>query len=164
MTLELLDQLTVDEGCELFPYRCPTGYWSIGVGRNLESRGLTFGEQQAFFGKSMSNEQAIEALHHRGITKDEAQQMLERDMFSTFDALIKRIPYLPHDDVRYSVLVNMAFQMGVNGLMKFKKTIKYFNAKDYKACSVEMLDSSWAKQTPNRANRLSQQMITGKWF
>ena len=56
------------------------------------------------------------------------------------------------------VIVEMCYQMGINGFSKFKKTIDHLMRKDYKAASVEMLDSRWAKQTPNRAKKLSNQM------
>ena len=45
--------------------------------------------------------------------------------------------------------------MGVSGFSKFKKTIKYLADKNYDKASKEMLDSRWARQTPNRAIRLS---------
>ena len=61
------------------------------------------------------------------------------------------------DDVR-DVLVEMAYQMGVTGLLKFKKTLLYVSNRKYKEASVEMLDSLWAKQTPNRAKKLSDIM------
>lgn len=53
------------------------------------------------------------------------------------------------------VMIEMAYQIGVYGLFKFKNTLKYLNQGDYKSASVEMLDSKWAKQTPNRAKELS---------
>ena len=53
------------------------------------------------------------------------------------------------------VIVEMCYQMGVSGFSKFKKTIDHLMRKDYKAASEEMLDSRWAKQTPNRAKKLS---------
>ena len=53
------------------------------------------------------------------------------------------------------VVMEMCYQLGVGGFSKFKKTISYFENKDYKKASVEMLDSKWATQTPNRAKKLS---------
>lgn len=59
-----------------------------------------------------------------------------------------------NDDIK-EVVVEMCYQLGVGGFSKFKKTISYFENKDYKKASVEMLDSKWATQTPNRAKKLS---------
>tara|TARA_R100000322_G_scaffold105487_1_gene67177 strand:- start:252 stop:674 length:423 start_codon:yes stop_codon:yes gene_type:complete len=53
------------------------------------------------------------------------------------------------------VVYEMCYQLGINGFSKFKKTIAYLRDEDYKMAAIEMLDSRWAKQTPNRAKRLS---------
>ena len=53
------------------------------------------------------------------------------------------------------VVMEMCYQLGVGGFSKFKKTISYLENKQFKNASVEMLDSLWAKQTPNRAKALS---------
>ena len=50
----------------------------------------------------------------------------------------------------------MCYQLGLAGFSKFKKTISYIEKKNYKEASKEMLDSKWAKQTPNRAKKLSK--------
>jgi lysozyme len=56
------------------------------------------------------------------------------------------------------IVLNMVYQLGLNGFSKFKKTIHYLKEQNWKACSLEMLDSLWAKQTPNRAKELSERM------
>ena len=53
------------------------------------------------------------------------------------------------------VVLEMCYQLGVGGYSKFKKTISYLQNKQFKDASEEMLDSLWAKQTPNRAKALS---------
>jgi lysozyme len=53
------------------------------------------------------------------------------------------------------VVMEMCYQMGVYGFSRFKKTIAYLQNKQWKDASVEMLDSRWAEQTPNRARALS---------
>ena len=52
----------------------------------------------------------------------------------------------------------MCYQLGVNGFSKFKKTIYLLETEQYEEASIEMLDSLWAKQTPNRAQELSQEV------
>ena len=49
----------------------------------------------------------------------------------------------------------MCFQMGFSGFCKFKKAISAMKEKNWKGASEEMLDSLWARQTSNRANRLA---------
>jgi lysozyme len=53
------------------------------------------------------------------------------------------------------VVMEMCYQLGVTGFSKFKKTIAYLQNKQWEEASVEMLDSLWANQTPNRAKALS---------
>ena len=56
------------------------------------------------------------------------------------------------------IVINMVYQLGPTGFSKFKKTIHYISEQQWKAASIEMLDSLWAKQTPNRAKELSERM------
>ena len=60
-----------------------------------------------------------------------------------------------NDDIK-EVVIEMCYQLGLGGFSKFKKTISYLESKNYESASVEMLDSKWAKQTPNRAIKLSK--------
>ena len=50
---------------------------------------------------------------------------------------------------------NMAFQLGKTKLSKFVKTIEFIKNNNYMEASIEMLDSDWAEQAYNRANRIS---------
>ena len=52
-------------------------------------------------------------------------------------------------------MIECCYQLGVSGFSKFKKTLAYLEAHEFKKAGVEMLDSKWAKQTPNRAKKLS---------
>ena len=56
------------------------------------------------------------------------------------------------------VVTEMCYQLGVTGFSKFRKTIAYLQNKEWKNASIEMLDSKWAKQTPNRAKELSERV------
>ena len=53
------------------------------------------------------------------------------------------------------VVVEMCYQLGVTGFSKFRRTISYLQNKQWEDASIEMLDSLWARQTPNRAEELS---------
>ena len=61
------------------------------------------------------------------------------------------------DDAK-EILCEMIFQMGYSGVGKFKNMIKALQNRDYTKASIEMLDSRWAKQTPNRAKELSNRV------
>ena len=56
------------------------------------------------------------------------------------------------------ILIEMVFQLGKNGVSKFRNMWKALAEKNYIGASYEMLDSRWAKQTPNRANGMAKTM------
>ena len=125
----LREDLIADEGIRLKPYLCPAGKTTIGVGRNLDDV---------------------------GITEDEAMEMLENDIERVKSQLAKALPWLetkPPDVQR--AIANMTFQMGLGALLKFKKMLAALQARDYNAARREALDSAWAKQTPQRAKRVT---------
>ena len=62
------------------------------------------------------------------------------------------------DEIAQEILVEMVFQLGKNGVSKFRNMWKALSEKNYIGASYEMLDSKWAKQTPNRAKSMADQM------
>lgn len=64
---------------------------------------------------------------------------------------------------RASVLISMAFQMGVDGLASFRQTLLCIQSHDWFQAETQMLKSKWASQTPNRARRHARQIRTGQW-
>lgn len=136
-TEKLTKQLKRHEGLRLKPYLCTAGKQSIGYGRNLEAK---------------------------GITKGEAEYMLSVDIGDVMLELKNRLPiYQSLDSTRQAVLVNMGFNLGINGLLRFKNMVKALEAKDYAKAAAEMLNSNWAKQVGSRAQELALQMKTGVW-
>ena len=65
------------------------------------------------------------------------------------------------DDVRCDVMLNMAFNLGVASLMRFRNTLAYIEDGKFDAASVEMLRSRWKDQVGDRATRLSRMMVSG---
>jgi len=63
---------------------------------------------------------------------------------------------------RKSVIISMCYQLGMRGMLNFKKTVRLLEEKEYEKASLEMLDSKWALQTPNRAAELAEIIRTGK--
>ena len=53
------------------------------------------------------------------------------------------------------VILNMCYQLGITGVSKFRRAISAFQEGDWDEAANEMLDSLWARQTPNRATELS---------
>ena len=133
-------QLRRDEGEVLYAYPDSEGYLTIGIGRLLDKR------------------------KGGGISAEESAYLFSNDFNSKLGELRRRLPWFDKLDVaRQGVLLNMAFQMGVDGLLGFKNTLAMIERGDYKAAAAGMLDSLWARQTPERAQRLSIQMETGQW-
>ena len=131
----LIDQLKRDEGLKLRPYLCTAGKLTIGHGRNLEDN---------------------------GISREEAEQMLQNDIDDVVAELgaIRQFNYL--DPIRQTVLANMAYNLGVPTLKKFRNMLANISLGDYNEAAKEMLDSKWARQVGDRAIRLAEIMKTGE--
>ena len=130
-------QLVRHEGLRLKPYLCTAGKLTIGIGRNLDDR---------------------------GISQKEAYAMPERDIHDCEQWLIDEIPeiYNKLDEVRQSVLLNMCFNLGIKGLLEFKNTLAFIDAGDWERAANGMLASKWAKQVGRRAIELSELMRKGQ--
>ena len=117
------------EGVRLFVYNDTQNIPTIGCGRNLRDRGLTM---------------------------DEAMYLLNNDIADFQHQLFCKLSwfYKAPVDVQ-NVLTDMAFEMGITGLMAFQKTLNLISLGQYAAAAEEMLNSTWAKQVPARANDLA---------
>ena len=154
----LIKQLVQSEGLRLEVYQDTLGIDTIGVGRNLEDRGITKEELDTL---DIPN---IEAVYEHGITEADAAYLLENDVQIVEEELLKAHPCVADlDAVRQLVLVDMAFNMGVPRLSKFVKMWKAIHEENFEEAKTQMLDSRWANQVGNRAVRLSNAMETGEW-
>ena len=88
------------------------------------------------------------------ITKAQALEFFEKDIDTALQD-VKALIGMDHPPQVLEGFANMAFQLGRTKLRKFTETIKLIKAKKYDAASIEMLDSNWAKQTKERAKRVS---------
>lgn len=90
------------------------------------------------------------------ITEEEAEMLLRY----RFDLAKKEIDYFCTEvvDEAKEIIYEMAYQLGVKGVLSFKKMFKALNDLDYKRAAEEMQDSLWFTQTPNRAKRLIKRM------
>jgi lysozyme len=141
MRTELTRQLKGDEGVKPHAYQDHLGFWTIGVGRLVDQR------------KPGS-----------GLRPEEITFLLNNDIDDRIRELGRRLPwFLDLDAARQGVLLNMSFQMGVEGLLGFKNTLRMAEQGRYDEAADGMLLSKWATQTPARAQRLAVQMRTGLW-
>ena len=93
------------------------------------------------------------------LDEDICEIILERklkELETRVNLKFKWFMYMPQEIK--DVVMEMCYQLGVGGVSKFKKTIAYLQNKQWEEASVEMLDSLWAKQTPNRAKELSNRI------
>jgi len=153
---KLIDQLILHEGLELKVYKDTLGIDTIGVGRNLEDRGITDGEL-------MHMNLLREEIHTTGITEKDARFLLGNDIDIVERELLDAHPCMERlDDVRIRVLLDMAFNLGVPRLRKFKNMWAGIHEGDYIRAGDEMMDSRWANQVGARAVRLCKMMKEGE--
>jgi lysozyme len=136
----LEDQLVRDEDEILHAYQDDEGWWTIGVGILIDKR------------------------KGGGITQAESRYLLRNRIADKTSELFQKLPWVAQlDSIRQSALVNMAFNLGVDGLLKFEHFLAALQAKDWQMAAAEMLNSLWVKQVGDRARRLAEQIRTGEW-
>lgn len=142
----LFEQLKFHEGLRLTAYKDTTGHLTVGIGHNLETNPV-----KKVIGRDIGKGERI--------TEAEAMQLLTDDV-AFFTAKVKKYikNYNQLSDVRQSVLVDMCFNMGISGLLKFKNMLKAVEREDYQKAAEEMLDSRWARQVGSRSKRLALMM------
>lgn len=137
---QLAKQLKVDEGLRLQAYQDHLGYWTIGYGRLIDDR------------------------KGGGISEEEALYLLGHDIERTLHDITKALPWVRSlTEPRQGVLINMAFQMGIGGLLGFDRTLAAVRDEHYAHAAHLMLQSKWATQTPKRARKMARQLESGEW-
>lgn len=136
----LLAELRRDEGVDRYAYQDHLGFWTIGVGFLIDRR------------------------KGGGLADDEIDYLLSNRVKRVEAGLDAAVPWWRKlSPTRQRVLQNMAYQLGVNGVLNFKKALAAMKAGQWDLAAREMMDSTWAKsQTPERAKRLAQMMRTGQ--
>lgn len=140
--MTIIDQLKRDEGLRLNPYQDTLGFWTVGYGHKM-------GPQEHY---------------PAGISQDEAELLLQTDLQRCTLALNAALPWVAGlDDPRQGALQNMAYNIGVHGLLGFKQTLAAVESGEYAVAAEKMLESRWASQVGPRALRLAAQMRDGEW-
>lgn len=140
-----------EEGFRNRPYYCTERYPSVGYGFKIGAKDAPL--PSFFLPRRAADVWLAELLVG---THDEMQK---------YPVIAAAYKACAGNDAREAVLISMAYQLGALGLSKFGRTLGFVAAGNWRAASVEMLDSLWASpsQTPERAKRHSQQMLTGVW-
>jgi len=125
------ERIRDEEGLRLKPYKDSLGISTIGYGFRLDKLRLSIVSAEIILNDYVKwLQEDLEALEwYRGLSES-----------------VKEIIY------------EMSYQIGISGMLKFKKMIDLINLKDYEGASKEMRNSEWYKQTPNRVKRLVERM------
>jgi len=129
-------QLRRHEGLRFKPYKDTVGKLTIGVGRNLDDKGIS--EQEADF----------------LLENDIQDACIDASTLPGFDSA---------GSVRQCVLVNMVFNMGIYRVRKFSRMLAAVALQNWHEAAEQMLSSLWADQVGDRAKELAEQMRTGQW-
>jgi lysozyme len=152
----LLEELVKHEGLRLQVYQDTLGIDTIGIGRNLKDRGISKEELDEL------DIPTIDHVYEYGITEADAMLLAENDVQIVEEELLRAHPCVEDlDAVRQLVLVDMAFNMGVPRLCKFKKMWNAIHENKFDIASKEMLDSRWANQVKSRSVKLANAMHNG---
>lgn len=134
--MTIKDLIKKHEGLRLHPYKCTAGKLTIGWGRNIEDK---------------------------GISELEAEDLLDNDISDTIGECKRHLGWFDRlDPVRKIVVADMVFNLGVQGFLKFKKTIGAISQCDYNKAADEMKDSAWYEQVGTRGAELVEMMRTGR--
>jgi lysozyme len=132
--MSAIDDVLRHEGFRTYPYVDTQGHLTIGHGINLDA----------------------------GITQDESLMIVKSRLATIEKELAKRLPFFQDlTQGRKDVLINMAYNLGITGLMNFVRTLNYIKMGDYDAAAKGMLDSLWARQVKGRAAELADKMRRG---
>ena len=136
MIEQLRKMLVRHEGLRLKPYQDSVGKWTIGVGRNLDDKGITEAEAMLL------------------LSNDIGDALADAKKFAWFGQL---------DSARQDVIVDMIFNLGLPRFSGFRKMIAALEHGNYPEAADQMLDSKWARQVGLRASELSQMIRTGTY-
>jgi len=150
---ELYEEISADEGKVLHAYLCSELHATIGIGhkildtdpeKDLEIYGINW--------ETVPEDQYITEHRCYVLFQEDVQKAISgcMNIYSTWEELPKDLQH---------ILINMAFQLGERGLSRFKNMNSAIERREWVEAGVEMMDSRWAGQTPNRATRLQQRMI-----
>lgn len=138
--LLLIKKLERDEGRVLHAYQDSLGFWIIGIGRLVDKR------------------------KGGGITNEEADYLKLNDIAKVKAGLDRRLAWWRTlDAVRQRVVINLAFNLGTDGLAdKWPNTVALIRMGDYASAAKTMRNNRvWVGQVKNRAERLAKMLETG---
>lgn len=139
LILDLKRQLAGDEGNVKYGYKDSLGYLTIGIGFLIDER-------------------------KGGLRPEEIGFIFANRIELIRTELAQKAPWMSKlSEARQGAFLNMAYQLGVDGLLRFKNTLASAQAGEWDKVEAGVLASLYAKQTPNRARRIAKQLQTNVW-
>lgn len=130
------EHLVWAEGERLNMYKDSVGIWTIGVGHNIQEKGISL---------------------------QVSRQMLQEDIEEVLGDCRSLDYWNTLDPVRQLVIADMVFNLGLSRFLRFVNLNKALTIKDYNLAAHEMKNSRWYGQVGRRAVKLCEAMITGVW-
>ena len=144
ITKELVqDMLVRHEGKRNKPYHCPSGKLTIGIGRNIEERGIS--DAEAFFMLDNDINRVVNELHQ----------------FPFFASLWLEKQQVTSSRVRCAAMIDMCFNLGITKFKRFRRMLAAMERKDYGAAADHAKDSRWFRQVGRRGHAVVYMIRTG---
>ena len=121
-------------------YKCPAGYWTLGIGRNVDVNGGL------------------------GLSDDEVDYLLENDIARVIKELSLEYSWFSDlDQTRKDAMIDISFNLGATKLRKFILALDAMEKADYTTASKEFLDSDWSRTVKGRSIELASMIATGEY-
>lgn len=122
--------IKLNEGYRDHVYKCPAGYNTFGYGTNLDACSVTIDDVEKAFD--------VEKLAHNCLVKDIAK--IQESLSSSYSFFTEL------GEVQQAVLIDLAYNVGLGGVSKFKKMLTALDARDFGVAAEEMLNSNYHAQ------------------
>lgn len=137
--MTLKEMLRLHEGVRSKSYICSAGYETIGVGRNISESGL-------------------------GLSDDEIDYLLDNDIKRVKEELQETYFWFGGlNEARQDAMVDICFNLGLTKLRGFVNALTAMSREQFDVAADEFLDSRWAEQVGQRANRVTEMIRTGEY-
>ena len=138
----LKERIKSNEGFSIKPYKDQLGYLTIGYGHLI-----------------LPNENI---LLKKQIHKKELEEIFEKDFNKALSKFNNTFKSFTLNEKESDLLIEMIFQLGIKGCLKFKNLIKNIRKKNKHLVCFDMMDSLWYKQTPNRVKALIKTFLNNE--
>ena len=138
----LKERIKSNEGFSSKPYKDQLGYLTIGYGHLI-----------------LPNENI---LLKKQIHKKELEEIFEKDFKKALSNFNNTFKPFTLNEKESELLIEMIFQLGIKGCLKFKNLIKNIRKKNKHLVCFDMMDSLWYKQTPNRVKTLIKTFLNNE--